>query len=991
MDYKKIINTVYHPHFQACVILLSILLVFFWREFFLGQIFSPADMLYDYYPWKYLVSENFISWNNLRVDDVFIVYPDLSFFWSSIQAGLLPLWNPYELSGCLAYEGAVGSVFYPFNIVYLLFPLAYARGIFVLLLLFFAGFFMYLFLSKIGVTHFGSIIGAIIFMLNGVFVVWLSSVIPMVGIFLPMGLLLIEYYFEKNKVIYILLLSLVIGSICFVGHIPSILIFLTIIFFYIAFKFISTHSDGNLFRRLLSLSGAGLLGLILASATIIPVYFYLINSTTVISRVKSFSYLPLENLITYINPNFWGNPIYHNWSTIGNYCEWISYFGIISIFLVLIAILFVWKNKYAAFFILLSIFSLGYTYGVVPFQYIGYIPGFVQCSNIRWVLGANLAFSVLAGFGADILLSSKRSASIDNIKLKILCIGSAIVILLGLILAYFSIYSQSIIPILNHFIESDWFYFESLLILFVGLVFIYGLYSQKKSIYSITFILIFISYILFSYNITLYPFDIKFHLINVLNCLMFLSLGLLLLFGYLDGIFTKRTMKILLIILITADLLLFGINYNPSIEKEKLYVQTPGINYLMEDHDYFRIIQIGNFPSPIPGNTVTVFKIPTILGYDITVDDRYHLFLSKYTNNSYEEISTSGYFIIPALKYSHPVDLLNVKYIVTDPNHPKFIRDINQNINTYPVGEIYGQISQGQSFVSKNNNLSQIDVLMATYGNKLGNQSVIFHLKNNPENSDDLVTKITEASKIKDNEFYSFDFLPINNSAGKTYYFSIESPESNVGDAVTIWANSEDVYYFGSHYSNNVQINGDLCFSTYFDDLENYSLVYSGDDLVIYKNKNFLPRAWFVQQFEILNDTQIINKISNVDFDPRNTVLLTQLPSNIQNDTFTKSDSNITITKYSPNEIVINVNNTAPGFLVLSERTSPGWNVFVDGNESEILEADYLLRSVYLNSGQHEIVFVFQPIWIIIPVLLSIFTFCIIIIVILILILKKRY
>jgi uncharacterized membrane protein YfhO len=43
--------------------------------------------------------------------------------------------------------------------------------------------------------------------------------------------------------------------------------------------------------------------------------------------------------------------------------------------------------------------------------------------------------------------------------------------------------------------------------------------------------------------------------------------------------------------------------------------------------------------------------------------------------------------------------------------------------------------------------------------------------------------------------------------------------------------------------------------------------------------------------------------------------------------------------------------------LVLSEVFYPKWKVFVDGEEAEMLKADYVLRAVALPSGDHEVVF----------------------------------
>ena len=129
-----------------------------------------------------------------------------------------------------------------------------------------------------------------------------------------------------------------------------------------------------------------------------------------------------------------------------------------------------------------------------------------------------------------------------------------------------------------------------------------------------------------------------------------------------------------------------------------------------------------------------------------------------------------------------------------------------------PVGEIYGETKVGQTFYSYGSGLSGIKVLMANYHNRENTHDVIFHLREGPESIKDLRRVVVNASKILDNEYRSFEFDPIPDSKGKTYYFFIESPNSVPGNAITVLYAPGDIYGGGTRFMNGKPVGGDLFF-----------------------------------------------------------------------------------------------------------------------------------------------------------------------------------
>jgi hypothetical protein len=140
---------------------------------------------------------------------------------------------------------------------------------------------------------------------------------------------------------------------------------------------------------------------------------------------------------------------------------------------------------------------------------------------------------------------------------------------------------------------------------------------------------------------------------------------------------------------------------------------------------------------------------------------------------------------------------------------------VGQRINDTPAGEIRGSITIGQLFTAHYNGLYRIDALMATYARE-NTHDVTFHLRSSPQADNDLVNLTVNAREIEDNQFRTFIFEPFRDSAGKSYYFFFDSPDSEPGDAVTVWGTIKDLYPEGRPFRNHRKAGGDLVFLTYY-------------------------------------------------------------------------------------------------------------------------------------------------------------------------------
>ena len=128
----------------------------------------------------------------------------------------------------------------------------------------------------------------------------------------------------------------------------------------------------------------------------------------------------------------------------------------------------------------------------------------------------------------------------------------------------------------------------------------------------------------------------------------------------------------------------------------------------------------------------------------------------------------------------------------------------------------------------------------------------------------------------------------------------------------------------------------------------------------VYENTGVLPRAYFVDKFRVIKGKDnIFNYMKSGDFDPSTEAILENEP---EFSISPSEDNQVRLISYDIHEIKLNAQVATPTLMVLSEIFYPaGWKAFVDDKEKEIYKTNYILRSIFLEPGSHEIKFVFNP------------------------------
>ena len=121
--------------------------------------------------------------------------------------------------------------------------------------------------------------------------------------------------------------------------------------------------------------------------------------------------------------------------------------------------------------------------------------------------------------------------------------------------------------------------------------------------------------------------------------------------------------------------------------------------------------------------------------------------------------------------------------------------------------------------------------------------------------------------------------------------------------------------------------------------------------------------AWFINDIKYVANADS-EMLALTNFDPKQTVFIDQRfkervgTMNLKKD----SSANIALTYYSPDTLNYTSYTAAESFAVFSEiYYEKGWNAYLDGQKTDHIRVNYLLRGMKIPAGKHEVSFRFEP------------------------------
>ncbi len=395
----------------------------------------------------------------------------------------------------------------------------------------------------------------------------------------------------------------------------------------------------------------------------------------------------------------------------------------------------------------------------------------------------------------------------------------------------------------------------------------------------------------------------------------------------------------LLVLLSSGELMAWGAAFNPIHSTAILYPQNPVTDWLYQDTGLYRVLPLQSDRPVFGPNVLSVFRIQDPDGYTSTKVQRYQQ-LSKAIQNQIDIwwMGANPHMLVHS-RFDPLFSMLNVKYVLSSYQLPEaltvetMITDCRAEIPLQIGKPITGQ------FQVAHPGLNRVDLHFVP--ERSGTGTLKFRLRRAGQLLADLPFSAGEIGADGGKAFY---FAAVSDSRGET--FSWELTAESDTDTVALCGAAADQPAFTA-YSTQLRF------------------VATELGVWIYENPNVLPRAYVGHYAQSATDEQALAAIQDKNFDPWHAVLVAPplapaLQPLTENDPQTPLTP-ATVIDYRAHQVTVEVDNPAPGILVLADTWYPGWEVTIDGRPAELLQVNYALRGVALESGIHRIQFNFRP------------------------------
>lgn len=932
-------------------------------------------------------------------------YPNESYAARSLQAGHIPLWNPYLWAGAPFLANIQTALFYPPNLLFVFMSVPQAYAVLLVFHAWLGAFSMYaLGRSMLWLDRPAALIAGLAFGFSGFITAQAGHLNQMqAAALLPLALLLVNVTLVKRSMLAGLLAALVIALQLLAGHTQEWYLSMVVLAAFVAYTLViqfgavllarigcgplkgdelclseddpglnqilhqvHTPTKSRQMRRgLLALAVGGgffaamlVLALLLAAVQLLPTLelqgLSIRSSGLTYQEASSFSLLPSE-LLRGLLP-LWGDE--HPESN-----EWIGYAGIIPLALAALAVVVRPRNRFTIFFALLAFASLFLALGewnpFYPFFY-KLIPGLnLFRVPARWLLVWTLGLAGLAGIGASVFMTglglADRFKRLRMVQLRLVALAALAG--LGIAFVWYTLhttppFAQLIIP------HSPTRVIWAVVGVFAAGIVLLGIAWTPNRVLSWCLVVA-VALELGSAGQTL-PVNRITNLPEAYSSLRSAPAFLLT---------QPQPYRVLSITNNTFD-------PGDLPELRKLLTGT------LPSEAVYEYIVAAKSKETLAPNVPLLYGIPSIDGYDGGV-----LPLRRYVEFKQllvpPDRNTPDGRLREQLTKIPPQNLLalfGVDYVLMDKIADPWVDGVyydlglTQDLNaanprvTLPSLPRFDSTSIGViSYLSGTNTVEDGTTVATLNITDMNGRMASYPLRAGMETAEGHYAKGTTAHKqAKVAAPWSGD------PQGSNYIGLIKLPAPSYPLSITLQSNlpaGADFVLRGMSL-----IDDRLPASESVSIIPEMRVVHSGD-VKIYERSG-TGRAFLVPAVQVVDDDDAaIRALGSPSFNPESRAIVTKqdLPPTVAaqmnaegllsgGSALPQSPvGTVQIRSYQPERVILHVQNTAPAVLVLNDTFYPGWKAQVDGHDATAWRVNYLYRGLDLPAGSHEVVYTYDP------------------------------
>lgn len=133
-----------------------------------------------------------------------------------------------------------------------------------------------------------------------------------------------------------------------------------------------------------------------------------------------------------------------------------------------------------------------------------------------------------------------------------------------------------------------------------------------------------------------------------------------------------------------------------------------------------------------------------------------------------------------------------------------------------------------------------------------------------------------------------------------------------------------------------------------------YMVAFEDKTTVALTNPKAYPRALLTNNYEVVSPEEVLprllaNKTESILLNKELGLDRNKLTGSVRYDSYTENSSTLT------------VHASGKALLYVSDSYYPGWKVYIDGTQGEIVRANYLFRGVVIPAGVHKVDFAYDP------------------------------